>query len=178
MYEYEENSTPMQSFNDIEVCVDVIPTKHPYLPRLCAKQGQVFLWYSTKEKHPSLYQSSQDCKEESQWIVSKIPDNIEMAVALIHVYEDEVIVGCVKTAGYVSKLGNVFVKQYLRKVWLDLISTFGHKKIICPTSTHLEFIHLCMNQKRIPHSPYDAKLLKKLKFKKYNDYWVRDGSNN
>jgi hypothetical protein len=178
MYEYENYSTPLQSFDDVEVSVDVIPTKHPYLPRLCAKQGQVFLWYSTKEKHPLLYNSSQECKEESQWIVSKVPDNIEMAVALIHEYEDEVIIGCVKTAGYVTKLGNEFVVEYLRKVWSDLIKVFGHKRIICPSGSYLEFIHMSMNQKRIPRSPYRRKLLNKFKFVKRDNYWVRDGSNN
>jgi hypothetical protein len=176
MYDYEELSTPMQSFDNIEVSVDTVPTKYPYLPRICSKQGQVFLW--TESDMTQLYEASQRCKNEPQWVVSKNPNNIEMAVALIHVYDDEVIVGCVKTAGYVNELGKEFVNEYLYKIWNDIIKTFGHKRIICPTGSYLEYIHMYMNQKRIPRSPYRRKLLNKFNFTKHDNYWVRDGSYN
>jgi hypothetical protein len=178
MYEYEEFIKPKNSFNNIEVSVDTIPTKHPYLPRICSRQGHVFLWCSNQTEYPSLYNSSQKCKNESQWIVSNNLENIEMAVALIHEYDNEVIIGCVKTAGYVNELGKQFVNDYLYKIWNDIITTFGHKRIICPTGSYLEYIHMYMNQKRIPRSPYRRKLLNKFNFIKIDNYWVRDGSNN
>lgn len=177
MYEYEEPSTPMLSFNNIEISVDTVPIKHPYLPRLCSKQGQVFLWVEQKENIPSLYKSSQRCKNEPQWVVSKDPDKIEIAVSLIHVYDDEVIVGCVKTAGYVEEMGKEFVKSYIKKVWSDIVNKFEDKTIICPAGSYIEYIHLSLNQKRIPRLPYHKKIMKSFGFVRKDNYWIRYGSN-
>jgi len=176
MYDYEELSTPMQSFDNIEVSVDTVPTKYPYLPRICSKQGQVFLW--TDSDMTQLYEASQRCKNEPQWVVSKDPNNIEMAVALIHVYDDEVIVGCVKTAGYVEELGKDFVKSYVKKVWSDIVNKFKDKTIICPAGSYNEYIHMCMNQMKIPRTPYHKKIMKSFGFTRKDNYWIRYGSNN
>lgn len=178
MYDYEEKSYPLKSFSNVEVSVDTIPTNYPYLPRICERQGQVFLWVETKEAYPELYESSQRCKDEPQWIVSVNPENIEMAVALIHVYEDEVIVGCVKTAGYVEELGKEFVKEYIKKVWNDIVNRFNDKVIICPSGSYNEYIHMCMNQMKIPRTPYNKKIMKKFGFVRQGEYWIRYGSNN
>ncbi len=178
MYDYEESSQPLPSSHNIEVTVDTVPTKYPYLPRICSKQGQVFLWVETKESYPELYVASQRCKDEPQWVVSKHPENIEMAVALIHVYDDEVIVGCVKTAGYVEELGKEFVKDYIKKVWSDIIQQFHDKIIICPAGSYNEYIHMCMNQMKIPRTPYSRKIMKKFGFVRKDNYWVRYGSDN
>jgi hypothetical protein len=176
MYEYKELSTPMQSFDNIEVSVDTVPTKYPYLPRLCDRQGQVFLW--TETDIPKLYLASQRCKDEPQWVVSTDPEKIEMAVALIHVYENEVIVGCVKTAGYVEELGKEFVKDYVKSVWKDIVNKFKDKTIICPSGSYNEYIHMCMNQMRIPRTPYSKKIMKSFGFVRKDNYWIRYGSNN
>ena len=176
MYEYEELSTPMQSFDNIEVSVDTVPTKYPYLPRICARQGQVFLW--TTNNLPELYKESQRCKNEAQWVVSKNPENIEIAVALIHVYDDEVIVGCVKTAGYVENLGKEVVKNYVKSAWNDIVNKFKDKTIICPSGSYIEYIHMSMNQMRIPRTPYNKKIMKSFGFIRKDNYWIRYGSNN
>jgi hypothetical protein len=176
MYEYEEPSVPLPSFNNVEVSLDTVPTNYPYLPRICAKQGQVFLW--TENNIPKLYEVSQKCKNEPQWVTSNNPENIEMAVALIHVYDNEIIIGCVKTAGYVEELGKQFVKNYIKKVWLDIIEKFKDKTIICPSGSYTEYIHMCMNQMKIPRTPYNKKLMKKLGFVREGNYWIRYGSYN
>lgn len=178
MYDYEKVSTPLPSFDNVEVTVDNIPTKYPYLPRICAKQGQVFLWVESKNNLPQLYNSSQKCKNEPQWVISKDQENIEMAVALIHVYDDEVIVGCVKTAGYVEELGKEYVKDYIIKVWNVIVNKFKNKTIICPAGSYNEYIHMCMNQMKIPRTPYSKKIMKPLGFIRSGDYWIRYGSNN
>ena len=178
MYEYEELSTPMQSFDNIEVSVDTVPTNYPYLPRICSKQGQVFLWTESKDNIPQLHQASQRCKNEPQWVVSTDSDKIEMAVALIHVYDDEIIVGCVKTAGYVEELGKEFVKQYVKSVWNNIVTKFKDKTIICPSGSYNEYIHMCMNQMRIPRTPYHKKIMKSFGFVRKENYWIRYGSNN
>ena len=180
MLDYEEkpNLLTVEIPSHIEVSKDTVPTKQPYLPRICSRQGYVFMWHSTKEKHPDLYEYSQRVKQEEQWYTTEDPEGIELALALIHEYEDEVIIGCVKTAGYLNTQSSEFVNNILKGVWKDIIQVFGHKRIICPSGTYLEYIHLYLNQKRIPHSPYSKKLMLKNKFYRKDNYWIRDGFNN
>lgn len=178
MLEYEEDPVPLtvNTPDHIEVSLDTVPLGYPYLPRLCARQGYVFLWHTTKETSPHLYERSQEVKTDTQWFTAKDPEGIEIALSLIHEYEDEVILGCVKTAGYLND-DNDFVIETLKSVWQDIIDTFGHKKIICPSGSYLEYVHLCINQKKIPHQPYHKKIMRKCGFKRHGNYWVRDGSN-
>jgi hypothetical protein len=180
MLDYEEESNPLSIIppSHIEVSLDTVPTAHPYLPRICSRQGYVFMWHTNKESSPELYNYSQQCKNEKQWFVTKSPDGIELALALIHEYEDEVIIGCVKTAGYLNTQSNEYIHKILKNVWKDIIKVFGHKKIICPSGSYLEYIHLFINQKRIPHTPYSKKYMVRNKFYRIDNYWVRDGLNN
>lgn len=180
MLDYTEELKPLSVIppSHIEVTVDTVPTKHPYLPRICSRQGYVFMWHSTKEQSPDLYEYSQKVKTEEQWYTTKDPEGIEIALALIHEYDDEVIIGCVKTAGYLNTKPKSYVNDVIKNVWADIIKTFGHKRIVCPSVSYLQYIHLYLNQKRIPHSPYCKKIMSKNKFYKVETYWVRDGSNN
>lgn len=180
MLDYNEESNPLsvKPPHHIEVSLDTVPTTQPYLPRICARQGYVFMWHTNKNLNPELYQYSQNCKNEKQWFVTKDPDGIELALALIHEYEDEVIIGCVKTAGYLNSQSNEFIYKLLKGVWADIVNLFGHKKIICPSGSYLEYIHLFLNQKRIPHTPYSKKYMVRNKFYRIENYWVRDGLNN
>lgn len=175
MYAYEENASPisLKIPSDIEVVLDNIPIKHPFVPRICAQQGYLFIWFGTKETDPDLYKCSQDSKLDSQWVKSTNNENIEKGVALLHIYEDEVIVGSLKTAGYMNKRGNVEVRKFLRKMWSDTITMFNDKRIICPSGSMFESLHLFLNQKRIPHEPYHRELMKQFGFKRIEDYWVR-----
>jgi hypothetical protein len=180
MLDYSEKPTPLSIVppNHIEVSLDTVPTNYPYLPRICSRQGYVFMWHTNKNEYPNLYQVSQNCKTESQWFTTKDQNGIELALALIHEYDNEVIIGCVKTAGYLKNEPKEFVHTLIKNVWKDIIKTFGHKKIICPSSSYLEYIHLFLNQKRIPHTPYCKKYMTKNKFYRIENYWIRDGLNN
>lgn len=160
--------------NHIEVSPDTVPIAQPYLPRLCPRQGYVFMWHTTKELEPDLYPLSQAAKNEEQWFTTKDPEGIEKVLALVHEYDDEVIIGCLKSAGYLQGKPKGYIKAILDNAWSDLILTFGHKKIICPSSSYLEYVHLCMNQKKIQHWPYDKKIMHKYHFKRNDLYWVRD----
>jgi hypothetical protein len=181
MYDYTEKSEPLCILNapsNLEIFVDEVPTNHPYLPRLCNKQGQVFLWTEDNLTVPQLYADSQKCKNESQWVISKNNERIEMAVSLVHVYEDVIIIGCVKTAGYVQSLGKQYVKSYIKNVWSDILNIFPNKTIVCPAGSYIEYIHLVMNQKRIPRTPYHKKIMKSFGFVREDNYWIRHGLNN
>jgi hypothetical protein len=180
MYDYEEEQKPLsvEVPTHIEVSLDTVPTAHPYLPRLCARQGYVFMWHTSRDKEPDLYELSQNAKNEKQWFTTKDPNGIELVLVLLHEYDDEVIIGCVKSAGYLTNKSSDYLHTLLKGAWKDLIDIFGHKKIICPNSSYLEYVHLCVNQKRIPHMPYDKKLMIKNKFRKAGYYWIRDGLNN
>lgn len=180
MLDYEESPQPLSVIppNHIEVSLDTVPTTYPYLPRICSRQGYVFMWHTDKKTHPHLYEISQECKGEAQWFTTKDTDGIELALALIHEYDDEVIIGCVKTAGYMSNEPNEVIHKLLKQVWKDIIKVFGHKKIICPSGSYLEYIHLYLNQKRIPHTPYSKKYMARNKFYRIENYWIRDGLDN
>ena len=175
MYDYEKSASPisLKIPSDIEVVLDNIPIKHPFVPRICAQQGYLFIWFGTKETDPDLYEDSQDNKLDSQWATLTNNENIEKGVALFHIYDDEVIIGSFKTAGYMGKRGKVEVRNFLRKMWTDTITMFGDKRIICPAGSMFEFLHLTMNQKRIPHEPYHRELMQQFGFKRVGDYWIR-----
>ena len=177
MLDYTEGPAPLSVVppEHIEVSLDTVPTAYPYLPRLCSRQGYVFMWHTDKHTEPSLYESSQRVKDEEQWFTTKDREGIELALSLVHEYDDEVIIGCVKTAGYLKN--DERITALLSQVWSDLIKTFGHKTMICPSGSYLEYVHLCVNQKRIPHQPYAQKAMRKRGFKRKEYYWVRRGSN-
>lgn len=179
MLDYNEEQKPLsvEVPTHIEVSLDTVPTAYPYLPRLCGRQGYVFMWHTNRDKEPDLYDLSQNVKNEEQWFTTKDPNGIEKVLALIHEYDDEVIIGCVKTAGYLKHKSNNYINILLKDTWKDLIDIFGHKRIICPNGSYLEYVHLCVNQKRIPHMPYAKKLMMKNKFHRDGYYWIRDGLN-
>ena len=180
MYDYKEAQNPLSVKvpAHIEVSLDTVPTKYPYLPRLCSRQGYVFMWYTTPDKEPDLYELSQSFKNEEQWFTTKDPNGIEKVLVLIHEYDDEVIIGCVKTSGYLIHKSNEYINSLLKCAWKDLIHMFGHKRIICPSGSYLEYVHLCLNQKRIPHTPYAKKRMLRNKFYREGYFWIRDGLNN
>lgn len=178
MYEYSEESNPLtvQAPSNVDIFLDQIPTVHPYVARLCKEQAHILVWYSTKDKYPELYEDALRCKDEPQNVTCD-GDKIEIAMAIVWVYEDEVILGTVKYYGYVyNKLGRSKTVKIAKQVWNDLIAMFGDKKIICPTGSYLEYVHLVMNQERIPSLTYRTSILKPLGFKRFDNYWVRDAN--
>lgn len=176
MYEYSEEAilpcpnTP----SDVEAQLDTLRIVYPVAPRICSRRAYFLIWISDASKDPDLYKDSQRSKYDTQWIHSKDKEHIEKGVVMIHIYDDEVIIGTLKTAGYMNRKSKVEIRNFIYKMWADIISMFGDKKIICPSGSYLECLHLAMNQKRISHEPYHHQTMKKFRFKRVDDYWVRN----
>ena len=175
MYEYSEEAIllPPNTPSDVEIQLDNIRITYPVVPRICARQAYFFIWFSDKQTDPELYQDSQRSKYDSQWVHCKNKEHIEKGVVMVHIYEDEIIIGTMKTAGYMNRKSNIQIRSFIRRMWSDIISMFDNKTIICPSGTYLECLHLTMNQKRITHEPYHREVMKQFAFKRIGDYWVR-----
>lgn len=181
MYDYEEEALPLNVKalpHDIELKLDFLPTQHPYVPRLCKERGHFVIWNGDKNNNADLYEDSQKFKDEPQWLTSINRENVELGIALVYDYKDELIIGSLKTANYMNKRTTVQIRNFIRKMWTDVIMMFGDRKIICPSGGLFESYHLAMNQKRIPHDAYHREIMKQFGFKRNGNYWVRHGSNN
>lgn len=182
MYEYEKESKPLnvQLLPNIDVLPDNLPVEYPYVPRLCKEKGHMLIWYGTKETESDIAEDCLKVKKEFQWISCSEEWKIEKAVVLLWPYENEVILGAVKYPGYMKKRSKVEIRNLLRQIWKDLIIMFGDRKIICPTGSYFDYIHLYMNQMRIAHESYHWKIMKQNKFVREGDFWIRypSGSNN
>ena len=175
MYDYEEEPVlPLPPHpSDVEIQLDHLRITYPVVPRICSRRAHMFIWFSDKEQDPDLYNDSQRSKYDVQWAHCNDKEKIEKGVALIHIYDDEIIIGTVKTAGYMNRKSNIEIRKFIRKMWVDIISMFGNKKIICPSGMYLECLHLVMNQRRITHEPYHREIMKQFKFHRDGDFWIR-----
>lgn len=179
MYVYDYPANPLSIRGSLpDKCtsiLDITPFVHPYVPRICPEQGHFLIWYTDPHQFPGITSHSRKAKvEDHQSISIPNPNKIEYAQALIYPYENEVIIGTVKYYNYMRYLGNIGTRDLLKEVWGDIIKMFGDKKIICPTGSYFQLLHLAINQKRIPVSSYSAKIMKPLGFKHTEDFWVRD----
>jgi hypothetical protein len=175
MYDYSEGSNPLrvQLQPNIEVQQDNLPIKYPYVPRICNNKGYFFIWYGDEISDPDLIKYSSACKNEEQWINCSEAWMIEKGVALIYPYDDEIIVGAVKTAGYMNTRTNPQLRKFIKSMWTDIITMFSDKTIICPAGSFFEHLHLTMNQKRIPHDAYHWKMMQQHQFKRDGILWIR-----
>ncbi len=175
MYEYTEKSNPLYCKlpENVDVLLDNIPVKYPYVPRICKEQGYMLIWHGTEKSDPDIAKECFNAKHEEQWITCNDNWKIEKAVALIWPYENELIIGAVKYPGYMNKRSSSQIRQWMRKVWLDLILMFQDKKIICPTGTYFDYLHLTMNQMKIPKESYHKRMMKKYGFSKEGYFWIR-----
>lgn len=179
MYEYKEESNPLCAASlppNIEIKKDILPVKSPFVPRLCDHRGYFLIWYGTPKTDPDIVEDSRRTKDEPQWISCSDLDKIDKAVALVYPYDDEVIIGTVKYAGYINKRSKSQRTKLLSEVWKDLVLMFGHKRIICPSGTYFDYLHLCMNQKRAPHEAYHRRLMNKNGFVRHGEYWIRNAN--
>lgn len=176
MYEYSEpsNQLKVKLLSGIDVVPDSLPVLYPYVPRICKEQGHMLIWYGTHETDSDLILDCLVSKNESQWITASQEWMIEKGVALVYPYEDEVILGTVKYAGYLKKRSNVEIRKFIRHMWKDLLTMFGDKKIICPTGSYLEELHSKMNNYKIPRETYHWKIMKQNGFIKHSNYWIRE----
>ena len=86
MYEYKETiSLPkLDTPDNVDVVLDNIPTKYPYLPRLCDKQGIVLVWWGTKDTDPEIYEDAVNSKDEEQWISLSDNKKLIKGLAMVH----------------------------------------------------------------------------------------------
>lgn len=179
MYEYSEyvNLLPLELPSNVEAQLDTLPTQYPYVPRICDRQAHFLIWWGTKETDPLIYDDAIRAKHQDPMFVKCSQDwMLEKGVSMLHIYENEVIIGTMKTAGYMNRTSNTEIRSLLRTMWADIVSIFGNKRLIVPAGSMLEYIHLSMNQCRIPHEPYHRELMQQFGFKRNKDYWVRVGT--
>jgi hypothetical protein len=158
---------------DIDFKLDDISIAHPYVPRICKEQGHMLIWWGTAETDPDLLEECLQVKDEAQWITCEDRWKIEKGIALIYPYTEEVIIGALKTPGYFHRRTNIAQRAFLRKMWADVICMFGNRKLICPSGGYFNYLHLSINQKRIPHEAYHRELMKQFKFRREGDFWIR-----
>jgi hypothetical protein len=175
MYEYEEESNPLQIQlpSNIEIQLDTLPVIHPYVPRICKNRGYFLIWYGNTISDSDLVENCIKAKEELQWIRCSQDWMIEKGVALIYPYHDEIIIGSVKTAGYMGVRTKPQLRKFIKSMWTDIVTIFGNKKIICPSGSYIEQLHINMNKKLIPHECYHWKVMKQHQFKRIGEYWIR-----
>jgi len=176
MYEYSEEALhphPKNYPQDIEIQEDYLRVTYPVVPRICSRRAYFFIWFGDKQTDPELYDDCQRSKYDVQWVHCKDKEKIEKGVAMIHIYSDEIIIGSIKTAGYMNRKSKAQNRNLIRRMWSDLIQLFGDNRIICPSGTYLECLHLTMNQRRITHEPYHREIMKQFGFSRHGDYWVR-----
>lgn len=177
MYEYSEKALSLQV--NLPECVDLqldnFPVQYPYIPRISSRQAHFLIWWGTGETDPLLYEDSIRSKQDDPMFVRCDEDwKIEKGVAMLHIYQEEIIIGTLKTAGYMNRLSAIEIRKFLRKMWSELIDIFPDKKFIVPSGSLLEYIHLTMNQYRIPREPYHRELMQQFGFKRNGYYWIKE----
>ena len=59
MYEYKETTSPIKlSIPNVDIVLDTLPIKHPYVPRICGRQAHFFIWWGTRETDPDIYEDT------------------------------------------------------------------------------------------------------------------------
>lgn len=176
MYEYNKGPNPLNLLytpNNIDFKLDDLPIAHPYVPRICDEKGHMLIWWGTAETDPDLVRDCLRAKNEPQWITCDDIHKIEKGVSLIYPYEDEVIIGALKIPGYFNLRINIEQRAFLRKMWADVVDMFGSKKIICPSGGYFNYLHLSINQMRIPREAYHREVMKQFKFRREGYFWIR-----
>lgn len=178
MYEYSRDANPLNLLScpsDIEFQLDNITLGYPYVPRICEEQGHMLIWWGTQETDPDLAEESFKVKGEAQWINCEDPTRIEKGVALIYPYDNEVIIGSLKVPGYFHLTRSAIQQRaFLRKMWKDIVNMFGDRRIVCPSGTYFNYLHLSINQIRIPREAYHRELMKQFGFSRQGDFWIRE----
>ncbi len=175
MYEYQEATSPINITlpKNVDVVLDTLPLKHPFIPRISPRQAHMFIWWGTKQTDPDIYDQAIKSKNESQWFTCKENWKIEKGIMMLHIYEKECIIGGFKYAGYMRTKPITEIRFFLKSMMKDMVELFKDKTLICPTGSYFEYLHLTMNQKKIQHEPYHKKLMRSFGFKKHGNYWIK-----
>ena len=176
MYEYKETISQLDIKvpSHIEVQLDNLPLEKPYMPRIDGRQAHMFLWLGKKEDDIETYNLAENCKSEIMWVDNKTPNTYIKGVGMFHIYDDYVVVGSLKYAGYLQRKTPADRRHLLRTMWCETINIFKDKDIMCPSGTFFNWVHLSLNQMTVQKEPYHREIMQQFGFKRNEDYWVRD----
>ena len=176
MYEYKEiiSQLDIKVPSHIEVQLDNLPLDKPYMPRIDGRQAHMFLWLGKKEDDIETYNLAENCKSEIMWVDNKTPNTYIKGVGMFHIYDDYVVVGSLKYAGYLQRKTPADRRHLLRTMWCETINIFKDKDIMCPSGTFFNWVHLSLNQMTVQKEPYHREIMQQFGFKRDEDYWVRD----
>ena len=176
MYEYKETISQLDIKvpSHIEVQLDNLPLDKPYMPRIDGRQAHMFLWLGKKEDDIETYNLAENCKSEIMWVDNKTPNTYIKGVGMFHIYDDYVVVGSLKYAGYLQRKTPADRRHLLRTMWCETINIFKDKDIMCPSGTFFNWVHLSLNQMTVQKEPYHREIMQQFGFKRDEDYWVRD----
>ncbi len=176
MYEYKEiiSQLDIKVPSHIEVQLDNLPLEKPYMPRIDGRQAHMFLWLGKKEDDIETYNLAENCKSEIMWVDNKTPNTYIKGVGMFHIYDDYVVVGSLKYAGYLQRKTPADRRHLLRTMWCETINIFKDKDIMCPSGTFFNWVHLSLNQMTVQKEPYHREIMQQFGFKRDEDYWVRD----
>jgi len=180
MYEYKEtiSQLDLKVPSHIEVQLDNLPLEKPYMPRIDGRQAHMFLWLGKKEDDIETYNLAENCKSEIMWVDNKTPNTYIKGVGMFHIYDDYVVVGSLKYAGYLQRKTPADRRHLLRTMWCETINIFKDKDIMCPSGTFFNWVHLSLNQMTVQKEPYHREIMQQFGFKRDEDYWIRDKKSN
>lgn len=180
MYEYKEtiSQLDLKVPSHIEVQLDNLPLEKPYMPRIDGRQAHMFLWLGKKEDDIETYNLAENCKSEIMWVDNKTPNTYIKGVGAFHIYDDYVVVGSLKYAGYLQRKTPADRRHLLRTMWCETINIFKDKDIMCPSGTFFNWVHLSLNQMTVQKEPYHREIMQQFGFKRDEDYWIRDKKSN
>ena len=180
MYEYKEiiSQLDIKVPSHIEVQLDNLPLDKPYMPRIDSRQAHMFLWLGKKEDDIETYNLAENCKSEIMWVDNKTPNTYIKGVGAFHIYDDYVVVGSLKYAGYLQRKTPADRRHLIRTMWCETINIFKDKDIMCPSGTFFNWVHLSLNQMTVQKEPYHREIMHQFGFKRDEDYWIRDKKSN
>jgi hypothetical protein len=174
MYDYKKTTSLIRvDIPNVDIILDNLPIKHPFIPRICDKQALFLIWWGTKETDADIYEQTLKNKNEEQWVTCTNEWKLEKGVAMLHIYENEIIIGSIKYSGVLKQRPKTEIRKFIKKMYSDIIKTFKNYKLIIPTGSYLEHLHLVMNQKRIQKEPYHREIMQQFGFKKQDKYYIR-----
>ena len=176
MYEYKETISQLDIKvpSHIEVQLDNLPLEKPYMPRIDGRQAHMFLWLGKKEDDIETYNLAENSRGEIMWVDNKTPNTYIKGVGMFHIYDDYVVVGSLKYAGYLQRKTPADRRHLLRTMWCETINIFKDKDIMCPSGTFFNWVHLSLNQMTVQKEPYHREIMHQFGFKRDEDYWIRD----
>lgn len=158
----------------LESKLDDLDLMHPLVPRMHANQGIFLIWsidldFDTAWLPYSVaavaHQGLQH-KSEQQMAKSSCANCVEFCIAQLHIDQDYVLIGALKTANWYNQARPGDMRQYYKKFWRLLTNSIFDKKIIAPTGSYIEKLHVELNNKRIPRDAYHKEVMMAAGFKK------------